>query len=196
MFDSVHHVSVGKCADKSVNNYNSYRRKRDIDELEEEFAQIRDEMNAEDEEFSGKGYTGVRPPKPATLDRLENICRKYMATVWNAEEVKNCPKLGSWERRSKGLLNDLTVMKNVCKNQSQDSNSYSPSKNDPYKPKPTYKPTTKPTKYTPTYKPTKKPTTYKPTTKPYKPTKAPGYNKKTTTKAPSYNKKPTKKPKY
>merc|ERR1712187_841456 len=84
MFDSVHHVSRGKCADKSVNNYNSYRRKRDIDELEEEFAQIRDEMNAEDEEFSGKGYTGVRPPKPATLDRLENICRKYMATVWNA----------------------------------------------------------------------------------------------------------------
>ena len=186
MFDSVHHVSVGKCADKSVNNYNSYRRKRDIDELEEEFAQIREEMNAEDEEFSGKGYSGVRPPKPATLDRLENICRKYMATVWNAEEVKNCPKLGSWERRSKGLLNDLTVMKNVCKNQSQDSSSYSSNKNDPYKPKPTNKPTTKP--YNP--KPTNKPTT-----KPYKPTKAPGYNKKTT-KAPSYNKKPTKKPKY
>ena len=177
MFDSVHHVSVGKCADKSVNNYNSYRRKRDIDELEEEFAQIRDEMNAEDEEFSGKGYTGVRPPKPATLDRLENICRKYMATVWNAEEVKNCPKLGSWERRSKGLLNDLTVMKNICKNQNKDKYSVKPSDSpkpgNPYKPKPTEKPTTKP----------------------YKPTKAPSYNKKTT-KAPNYNKKPTKKPKY
>lgn len=172
MFDSVHHVSRGKCASsKGANNYNSYRRRRDIDELEEEFAKVRDEIeaNTADDEFSAKGYgNGNSAPKPQVIDRLENICRKYMATVWNAPEVENCKKLGSWERRSKGLLNDLTVMKNVCKNQAGDdkadddkyTNSGKPASGKPnnnnnnnnggYNNKPSNKPK----------KPTKKPSKY------------------------------------
>merc|ERR1712149_15650 len=167
MFDSVHHVSRGKCASgKGANNYNSYRRRRDIDELEEEFANVRDEIEADaasDDDFSAKGYgNGNSAPKPQVIDRLENICRKYMATVWNAPEVENCKKLGSWERRSKGLLNDLTIMKNVCKNQVNDddkadddkySNSGKPSSSKPnnnnnggYNNKPSNKPTKKPSK--------------------------------------------------
>ena len=164
MFDSVHHVSRGKCASGKSANYNSYRRRRrDIDELEEEFAKVKEEIEVADDEFSAKGYgNGNSAPKPQVIDRLENICRKYMATVWNASEVENCKKLGSWERRSKGLLNDLTVMKNVCKNQGGDekedddkyTNSAKPSNNnsnnDGYNNKPTDKPkklTKKPSKY-------------------------------------------------
>ena len=41
-------------------------------------------------------------------------------------------KLGSWERRSKGLLNDLTVMKNVCKNQSTDAATENNNNNNNY----------------------------------------------------------------
>ena len=122
MYDAVHHNNRRKCSGKRVVSYGSYRRRRGAfdDALAAEFEAVRAELEADSGEFSEKGKydnTGSkRAPKPKLVDRLENICRKYMANVWNAQEVENCKKLGAWERRSKGLLDHLTVMKNVCRN--------------------------------------------------------------------------------
>ena len=121
MYDAVHHNNRNKCSGKRIVNYGSYRRRRDAidDALAAEFEQVRAQIEAESNDFTEKGKYGESPkraPRPKLVDRLENICRKYMANVWNAQEVENCKKLGAWERRSKGLLDHLTLMKNVCRN--------------------------------------------------------------------------------
>ena len=113
MYDAVHHVNIGKCAPRDADGY-AYRKRRQADESDEE--QFNDIISELDSGFDGKGYGKGNPPKPNLLNKLDSLCRKFMATVWNAQEVKDCPKLGAWENRSKGLLDDLTAMKNICMN--------------------------------------------------------------------------------
>ena len=113
MYDAVHHVNIGKCAPKDDSSY-LYRKRRQADQSDEEqFDSIISEL---DSGFDGKGYGGGNAPKPNLLNKLDTLCRKFMATVWNAQEVQDCPKLGAWENRSKGLLDDMTAMKNICMN--------------------------------------------------------------------------------
>ena len=163
MFDSVHHVKVGKCTADAGNGqgYGQYRKRRDdeTDALDAEFDAARQEL---EDDFAEKGYAGSAP-KPATVDRLENICRKYMATVWNAKEIQDCKKLGAWEKRSKGLLDDLTAMKNVCRNNKggDGGNGGGNGGGAGYNAKPTKAPTKAPPKkpaYNKPKKPAKKPT--------------------------------------
>ena len=117
MYDAVHHYNVGKCSPKSGGGYPSgpYRRRRQAEEeeLESEFAALKAEMDAD---FDGKATYGGSTPKQSQVNKLEGLCRKFMATVWNDPTIQDCPKLGAWENRSRGLLDDMAAMKNVCQN--------------------------------------------------------------------------------
>ena len=49
------------------------------------------------------------------VDKLERICVKMMAAVWDSKEVEHCGKRGAWELRSRGLMQALGNMKNLCR---------------------------------------------------------------------------------
>lgn len=148
MMDAVHHVKIGKCDPEMPDS--PYRRRRDAetDALDAEFEAAKQDL---EDAFAEKGQGGSAAPKPQVVDRLEGICRKYLATVWNAAEVQDCKKLGAWEARTQGLLDHMSAMKNVCRN--QDSKQEMGGGN--YGAKPTKAPTKAPTTAKP--KPTKKP---------------------------------------
>merc|ERR1712110_784142 len=112
MYDAVHHYNIGKCTPRNADSGSPYRKRRQAD-LDAEFDAIQAEM---DDEFEGKATYGGSTPKPSQVNKLDNLCRKFMATVWNDPTLQDCPKLGAWENRSKALLDDLTAMKNVCMN--------------------------------------------------------------------------------
>ena len=44
------------------------------------------------------------------------FCKKFFNAVLESAELKHCGKLGAWKLRSKGLLEDMTAMKNICRN--------------------------------------------------------------------------------
>ena len=44
------------------------------------------------------------------------FCKKFFNAVLESAELKHCGKLGAWKLRSKGLLEDMTAMKNICGN--------------------------------------------------------------------------------
>ena len=44
------------------------------------------------------------------------FCKKFFNAVLESPELKHCGKLGAWKLRSKGLLEDMTAMKNICRN--------------------------------------------------------------------------------
>ena len=44
------------------------------------------------------------------------FCKKFFNAVLESSELKHCGKLGAWKLRSKGLLEDMTAMKNICRN--------------------------------------------------------------------------------
>jgi GTPase involved in cell partitioning and DNA repair len=113
MYDAVHHQNIGKCSVSDSYGYagTNYRKRRQADELDAEFEQVRSEMDAD---FAGKAYSGT--PKPTAVNKLEALCRKYIGLVWNDPSLADCPKLGAWENRSDALLDDLTAMKNICLN--------------------------------------------------------------------------------
>ena len=113
MYDAVHHYNIGKCSPKSAEyGGSSYRKRRQAD-MESEFDAIRSEM---EDDFEGKASYGGSTPKPSLVNKLDTLCRKFMATVWNDPTIQDCPKLGAWENRSKALLDDMTAMKNICMN--------------------------------------------------------------------------------
>ena len=81
-FDAVHHVNIKKCAPRETNGY-AYRKRRQADEsYEEQFNDIIFEL---DFGFDGKGYRKGNLPKPYLLKKFDSLCRKCMATVWNAQ---------------------------------------------------------------------------------------------------------------
>ena len=45
---------------------------------------------------------------------MEKICRSNMRKLWKSSALKHCPKLGSWKRRSTGLINEITRVQNIC----------------------------------------------------------------------------------
>lgn len=128
--DTVHHESVGKCAAPNtvIEAINSgYRKRRSIfDELEEEFNQeveAQSVAQSEGDGFSEKGnYSPVseKPstatPNPKQIDKYEMFCKKFFNAVLESAELKHCGKLGAWKLRSKGLLEDMTAMKSICRN--------------------------------------------------------------------------------
>lgn len=117
MYDAVHHYNIGKCTKDVAAPMAGYRKRRQADDLESlyesQFNQIRSEM---DDEFEGKATYGGSTPKASLVNKLEGLCRKFMATVWNDPTIQDCPKLGAWENRSQALLDDMTAMKNICMN--------------------------------------------------------------------------------
>ena len=53
-------------------------------------------------------------PGKNPIEKMEKICRSNMRKLWKSSALKHCPKLGSWKRRSTGLINEITRVQNIC----------------------------------------------------------------------------------
>lgn len=54
------------------------------------------------------------------MDKLEKQCRTEMRKLWRHKQLNPCPKLGSWKRRSAGLLNEVSRIQNICLKRQRD----------------------------------------------------------------------------
>ena len=85
MFDAVHHYNVGKCSVSSEPKP-AYRKRRDdeFNQIVADFEMIKSEIA---DEFSERGIIGdelktAYAAKPEIVNRLENLCRRSMNSVW------------------------------------------------------------------------------------------------------------------
>ena len=112
----------GKCKPKKRN------RRDDFDDLEAEYAEIVAEM---ENDFTGKTTGKTKPSGKghfnpncsaklpfSVVDKLERVCSKMMAAVWDSSNVQHCRKRGAWELRSRGLMQSLGAMKKACRKSS------------------------------------------------------------------------------
>lgn len=53
-------------------------------------------------------------PGKNPIEKMEKQCRSQMRKLWKHNDLVHCPKLGSWRRRSAGLLNEITRIQNIC----------------------------------------------------------------------------------
>lgn len=86
MFDAVHHYNVGKCSVSSEPPKPAYRKRRDdeFNQILADFEMIKSEIA---DEFSERGIIGdelktAYAAKPEIVNRLENLCRRSMNSVW------------------------------------------------------------------------------------------------------------------
>ena len=104
--DSVHHLNIGKCEPKAPVYY---RKRREDDDNDEEF----NALVQQTDEFTGKG----KKVTEQQLNKFSKICNVSAEGVLNSKELADCKKLGAWKNRMAHLLNDIEIMRNVCKQQ-------------------------------------------------------------------------------
>merc|ERR1711920_287536 len=109
--DTVHHLNVGKCEPRSAGGYTAYRKRRSDDDLDAEFDALMNEV--EDEGFTGK----QKKVTQQQLNKFAKLCNQSTDAVLDSDELADCNKLGAWKNRAAHLLNDINIMRNVCKNQ-------------------------------------------------------------------------------
>ena len=80
------------------------------------------EYYSEVEEFSAKGAKGKVSQQQ--LNKFAKLCNQSTDAVLNSDELQDCNKLGAWKNRSAHLLNDIEIMRNVCKNQATENYGY------------------------------------------------------------------------
>jgi hypothetical protein len=116
--DAVHHLSIGKCEAKDA-MASSYRKRRDDDDqIDAEFDALMAEIAAaEAADFTGKTNGGKKKIPESQLNKLGKLCKQSTDAVLKSKELTECKKLGAWKNRADHLLNDIDIMRNVCKNQ-------------------------------------------------------------------------------
>merc|ERR1719454_2330751 len=109
--DSVHHLNVGKCEPRSAGGYGatSYRKRREDEDLDHEV----------EEGFSGK----QKKLTQQQLNKFAKLCNQSTDAVLESDELADCNKLGAWKNRAAHLLNDIAIMRNVCKNMDSGNNN-------------------------------------------------------------------------
>ena len=50
------------------------------------------------------------------LNKFAKLCNQSTDAVLDSDELADCNKLGAWKNRAAHLLNDINIMRNVCKN--------------------------------------------------------------------------------
>ena len=78
------------------------------------------EVEGTDDDFIGK-KKGITQQQ---LNKFAKLCNDSTDAVLDSTELKTCGKLGSWKRRADHLLNDVAIMRNVCKNQPKPNPGY------------------------------------------------------------------------
>lgn len=114
MFDAVYHYNKGKCRKRTVTYHDFARRKRREDApLEYDYDPALVDLDLDIHQLAKANFN---TPKPSVINRLEDICRKFLNSFWAENALQNCSKLGAWKKRSDELLQDMNAMKNICTN--------------------------------------------------------------------------------
>ena len=72
----------------------------------------------EDEGFSGK----QKKLTQQQLNKFAKLCNQSTDAVLDSDELADSKKLGAWKISTAHLLNDIAIMRNVCKNQDSGNN--------------------------------------------------------------------------
>ena len=68
-------------------------------------------------EILGQGLGKKKGITQQQLNKFSKLCNQSTDAVLESDDLANCNKLGAWKNRAAHLLNDVEIMRNVCKNQ-------------------------------------------------------------------------------
>ena len=75
-------------------------------------------------EGPGEGLGKKKGITQQQLNKFAKLCNDSTDAVLDSSELQTCGKLGSWKNRAGHLLNDIEIMRNVCKNQPKQNTGY------------------------------------------------------------------------